>query len=288
MNSKPPKFNPLGLGYIQDKPDDRDLLSHDAKSRSGLFGATPTVVVPASMMQFRKGALYQGQAGSCVAHALARAVDMCARAELAVKNSKQEPPKMSRRYAYFNARQQENVDAIQSGQPMPKMTDAGCMPRLAMRAIQKLGFCDEVVFPYTDDPRAINEVPPPLAFKEAYDQIGFRYSRPLLHPVAECARALAMQKPFIFGMFVDTPFMNNGGDIIRSVNTRDPDGGGHMLCGLEITANEVIFDNWWCPPGSPSAWGSLGIGRMTHELFSSAIVTDRYIIEAAPLFPEVP
>ncbi len=278
----------LGLGYNQDLPDIRDFISHDVNIdgvvREGLYGAAPQGFVPASMMQYRKGSLYQGGASSCVAHAIARAIDMSLRAELEGLGIVIEPPMASRRKIYFDARQQENVDAIRVGQPIPTMTDRGCFPRFGMRGVQNLGFCDETFFPYTDDSKKINEPPPPAAYKQAFDQKGFRYSRPVLNPIIECARGLAMKRPFLFGMFVDTAFMNNRGAIIESVDTNDKNGGGHMLCGLEITNSEVVFDNWWCPPGNPSAWGSLGIGRMTHKLFASSVVTDRYILETAPIF----
>ncbi len=60
-------------------------------------------------------------------------------------------------------------------------------------------------------------------------------------------------------------------------------GGGHMVTVLEVTEDEVIFDNWWT-----ERWGSLGVGRMTHALFGSAVVSDAYMIETAPLFAEAP
>lgn len=276
--STDPKF---GLGYKQDEPDARDLVSEQ------LLGAPARAdaIMPASMMAYRKGYLYQGSAGSCVAHAIDRANDMFLRRDCEQKGiDASKIPKASRRFIYYNARRQEAVDAARAGKQAPQIADNGCFPRLAMRAVQKLGFCDEAIMPYSDDPAQINEPPSALAARAAYDQKDFRYYRVQsagAARVAEVARGLARGNPFIFGMFVDTAFMQNKGTQITSINTRDPNGGGHMLCGLEVklTPDDVIFDNWWS-----DLWGAGGLGRMSHALFGSPVVTDVYIIEGVPLF----
>lgn len=270
----------VALGYKQDPHDERDVPAER------MLGASPNVLVPASMLKYRVGDLWQGGAGSCVAHALARAEDMSLRyqAEKLGRDASR-IPKSSRRFRYYNARRQEAVDAIARGEAAPTMHDGGCYPRLAMRAEQKIGFCDEAIYPYSDALDDINAVPPPAAYQAAIDQAEFKYARVSLQGnqrVIDCARAMAVGKPSIFGMFVDSAFMKNKGARIESINTRDPDGGGHMLTVLEITQDEVYFDNWWL-----RSWGSNGIGRMSHGLFGSSVVTDCYIIEAAPMFSEV-
>lgn len=278
----------FGRGYKQDEPDERDFNAEQ------LFGAPAGAVTiqPASMMQFRIGELNQGGAGSCVAHALARGIDMTMRAKAGQQGDlgalvSGRFPKASRRFIYFNARQQENVDARLLGQEVRPVEDVGSYPRLAMRAVQRLGFCDERFFPYTDDDKAINETPNPTAFQQSYDQKDFRYYRIAStgeQKIADVSRALARGNAVIFGMFVDTAFANNKGERITSVNTRDPNGGGHMMTVLAIEWNEaaqewdVIFDNWW-----RRGWGSNGIGRMSAKLFAQN-TTDNYVIEATPVF----
>lgn len=273
----------IGLGYRQDAHDPNDYPTER------LLGAPPATppALPVSLRRFRKGLLYQGGAGSCVAHALDRANDICLRYQFEQQGKAVEPPKSSRRFRYYNARRQEAVDAIARGEAAPTMSDAGCYPRLAMRAEQKIGFCEERLFPYTDDPEKINEVPPPECFHSAYDQKNFKYARNSYSGnarVLEVARGMHAGKPSIFGMFVDTAFMRNKGELINVINTSDPNGGGHMLCVLEVTPDEVIFDNWWCPPGQPNAWGDQGVGRMSWGLFGSSIITDVYMIENVPTF----
>ncbi len=267
------------LGYKQDEPDERDLLSEM------LLGAPmrADVVVPASMKKYRGAPIRQGRASSCVAHALYRTLDMCLRYELEkADKSGVLPPGASRRFMYFNARNQENVDAKAAGKTLHAVRDEGSFPRLAMRAVQKLGFCDEDLFPYSDDAKAINEPPPPTAFQGAYDQSNFRYYRVAstgTARVAEVARALAQGKPVLFGMFVDTDFMANVGQTLTRINAADPDGGGHMLAVLEVTSDTVVFDNWW-----GEDWGADGIGKMSHALFGGVNISDVYVIEAAPTF----
>lgn len=284
MTVTPPDFaggqRPHALGYRPDVFDERDLLAEQ------LLGVAPRqeLVVSASMMKYRSGALLQGGASSCVAHALCRSIDMCLRCELEnAGKAHVTPPPPSRRFMYFNARRQEAVEAHTRGEQAAPMTDGGSFPRLAMRAVQKLGYCPEAAYPYSDDARTINDPPPPSSYQAAFDQTGFRYYRvPLMGAarVAMVARALARGKPVIFGMFVDTAFLDwKGGTAIDHVNGSDPNGGGHMLSVLEVTATEIVHDNWWGPE-----WGDAGVGRLTHRLFGSGIISDVYVIETVPTF----
>lgn len=263
-----------GLGYKPDAVDSRDI---PAAYSLGLSSAA-TTVVPASLKRFRVGRLEQGQAGSCVAHALDRAIDICLRYAFdKLGKPGIEPLKASRRFMYFNARRQESGPIV----------DGGCFPRNAMKAVQQLGYCPESVFPYSDDAAAINEVPPPTAFQQAFDQSNFRYYRVTstgVARVAEVARALAQGKPVIFGTFADTAMEEwDGKDAIDQLDPSDPNGGGHMLCVLEVTADEVITDNWW-----GDGWGRNGLAAFTHRLFGSALINDIYVIETAPVFATDP
>lgn len=273
----------VSLGYKQDELDERDL---QAEVLLGAPGVTETIV-PASMMKYRDTELLQGRASSCVAHALSRAIDMCLRYELELAGKGHiQPPKASRRIIYYNARRQEAVEAALRGQTAPQMADVGSFPRLAMRAVQKLGYCPEDLFPYNDTPSAIAEVPPPLAYRASIDQSGFRYARVGEFGnarVAEVARGLKIGKPSIFGMFVDSEFISNRGHRIERINTGDPNGGGHMLAVLEVTETDVIFDNWWGP-----RWGRGGLGYMSHSLFGSVVLSDVYMIETTPTFSAYP
>lgn len=265
------------LGYRQDRPDPRDIPAER------LLGAGASTVTPASMAKFRVGMLDQRHASSCVAFALTRAIDMALRAEAARQGAAvTDLPMGAPGFVYFNARQAEVVDAKGAGRNPPLIGDVGSYPRLAMRAIQKLGFCPWDAYPYEEALANINAPPPAHAYRNAFDQSGLKYYRISstgIARVAEVARALSLGKPVIFGMFVDTAFMRNRGERIATVDANDPNGGGHMMTVIEVTESEVVVDNSW-----GTGWGDMGIGRIAHELFGSLLVTDVYVIEAAPSF----
>lgn len=266
-----------GLGYRQDAPDERDF------SAERLLGIGAATVVPASMARLRVGTLEQAGAGSCVAFALTRAIDMALRAEAERRGANSvDLPLGAPGFVYFNARQQEVVEAKNAGRSPPPIQDQGSYPRLAMRAVQRLGFCPDEAYPYLEALHHINAAPPAHAYRHAFDQSGLKYYRISatgIARVAEVARALSLGKPVIFGMFVDAAFMRNRGERIATVNTNDPNGGGHMMAVLEVTESEVVVDNWW-----GSDWGDIGIGRIGHELFGSSAISDVYVIETAPPF----
>ena len=272
-----------GLGYLIDPEDPRDYSSER------LLGAPARtdVIIPASMRAFRGPPIEQGRAGSCTAHALTRAIDMGLRYRLAqAKKASVVPPLASRRFLYFNGREQENVDRQAVGQPLKKVTDGGAFPRLIMRGAQKIGWPVEAEFPYFDDPTRINEVPPATAYRAAYDQVALTYYRIAqtgVARVAEVSRALAQGHPVIFGMFVDSAFMSNRGAVIDKIDAADPDGGGHMLTVLEVDHDKITHDNWW-----GEDWGDGGVGHLSPRLFGSSIVSDVYVLETVPTFSADP
>ena len=272
----------FAFGYKRDPYDPNDYRAERLLGRP----LETDLVVPASLMSYRTTSLQQGRAGSCVAHALCRAIDValrCSTHRMEYRDGLPPPPLASRRFMYFNARRQEAVETFRRGLPAPVMTDSGAYPRLAMRAVQRLGFCPESVFPYSDDPTAISAMPRAEVYREAYDQTGFRYYRIDTigrRRIADVARALARGNPVIFGMMVDSAFMGwDGVRPIDVVNVNDPESGGHMMCALEVTHDRVIADNWW-----GDDWGAGGFAHLSHRLFGSEIVSDVYVIEAAPAF----
>lgn len=283
-------------GWQPDLADERDLDYPPERLLGHRVGSTP---FPASVMQYRKGKLVQGQAGSCVAHALTRGIDICLRHQLAVAGKTVEPPKAARGFIYYNGRRQETVDARAEGQPDVQVTDSGIMPRLGMRAVQKVGYCEESDYPYSDSPAYINAKPPPRAYHAAYDQKDFTYSRITstgTQRIAEVAAALAAGFGVIFGTFVDMPFerWDPSTGPIDSIDENDPDGGGHMLCVLAVETDgkggyNIVFDNWWDESwGIPTGEG--GIGKFTARFFGdpSSPVSDIYIIKAVPTFAADP
>ncbi len=279
----PPGRKPVRkLGYLPDEPDERDF---DAEQI--LAAPKSSIIVPASMMRYRVGVFDQRDASSCVSFATTRAIDMWLRAEYERRGlDARDLPVGAPGYIYFNARQRAVLDGLTR-----MITDDGSYPRLAMRAVQKLGYCGADAYPYEDflaelalakRERRSERPPPPTAYRKAFDQSGLRYYRISStgkQRVADVARALGQNLPVIFGMDVDTAFMQNTGERVTSIDENDPDGGGHMMTVIEVTSTDVIPDNSWGP-----SWGQLGLGRISHDLFGSEFVSDVTVIEAAPLF----
>lgn len=259
------------LGYLKDVPDARDFPAEV------IFGApVGAYLVPATMKQFRGARVFQGGANSCVANALSRAIDMVFR-----RTGIADPPFASRRFLYWNARRQEAREASEQGAQPEPMSDRGCFPRLAMRAVQRLGFCPETEYPYSDSPSAIAETPPPLAYRAAIDQSGLQYGRVAssgMARVIEAAQGLQAGAPPIFGTLIDGAFMRNRGEVITNIDMTDIVG-GHMLTVVEVTHDHVLFDNWW------GGWGDEeGYGKMSLDLFGSTAVTDCYLVKTSPTF----
>lgn len=283
------------FGWVRDVHDVRDW-SLDRLAGANISGSGAAVSA-ATMAVFRVGELRQGRAGSCVATALDRCVDMCLRRTLFQQGSTVQPPKLSRRFVYANARVGSNFLA---GNARTAITDSGCMPRVAMSTIQTQGYPTEDLFPYTDDPLAINEIPSPEVYRAAFDQIGLEFARIDSvgdQKVADVAAALNAGFPVLFGMTVDPAFMEwKGGAPIDVVDLRDPADGGHMLsCYRVDTDGNPWFDNWWLddePPTSPPSWGTVdptdssirGVGCLSKAQFGSSNVGDVYAIRAVMKF----
>lgn len=260
----------LGVGCWQDTFDARDVWAEDRIGKISELDPTAT----ASMAEFRVGRLYQGGANSCVANAIARGIDMLFRSR-----GVPDPPFASRRLVYFNARRAEAREAALRGEEPGPMMDRGSYFRLAMRAVQKLGFCDEAFYPYSDLEEKINETPPPMVYQNAIDQATLRYSRvPTLARVAACAEALRKKIVPVFGMKVDRSFTRNRGELITNVDFTDLVG-GHAMTVVEVNEVGIVVDNFWTHFGD-----SNGYGYLSHALFESSTVFDCYLLEHADDF----
>lgn len=260
-------------GYLVDAEDSRDRLAASVHGQE----VTP-FVEPVSLKHLSLDPLYQDNSETCVAQAEACAIDMNLRAR-GVAN----PPKASRRALYANALLQERREAIARGEVPGPMQDRGCYPRLLMRAVQKLGFCDERLFPF--DPNNVLEVPPPVVARNSIDQAGFEYGRVVasgLQRTLENAAALRANCVPTFGIQTDEAFHRNAGETITTI---DPSRfrGGHMLCVVAVEYDEkgdivVVFKNWW------RDWGDGGYGRIRADLFGGPFVTDNYCTKTVPTF----
>lgn len=104
----------------------------------------------------------QGELQSCVANAAAAIYSFELKRHIHEAQIKQQAIEPSRMFIYYNARsamwdpESKEVDV---------MRDGGCFPRFAMKALEKLGVCEEISWPYVES--KFGEMPPESAYREA-------------------------------------------------------------------------------------------------------------------------
>jgi hypothetical protein len=252
-----------GLGYKRDRRTNDELV----------FGAgRPGTLFDAATIRWtRRGVLDQGPANACVGFAFARALHMGL-----VLGGEQAPVLPSARWIYWAARRLEYEGSAESS---PLLVDEGAYPRLAVRALQTLGFCPSQSWPYHAG--RVNEAPGFRAFQDSYDQRGlecFRIEGTGKERVRQVAAAMRGGFCPVFGMEVDEDFLRHGGPGVIDAIDDARIVGGHMMAALDVTADGVGFDNSW-----GASWGVAGTGTLSWELFGSAHVHDVYALKVAPL-----
>jgi len=252
----------------------------------------PPPLEHASLLPFRGRRIDQGRAGSCVAFAAARGLELGQGA-----NSEAATVVASPLQLYYDGRREEW--AGQDAATLPPLEDTGTEPRLMMTALEAEGYVPWDAYPYTDDPIAINKEPPPNVYAQAYSQRGLDWAvvgDVGAARVEHVRQALCARMPVMFGMLLDEAFMGNGGARVATINGNHIVG-GHMLAvlavldaalladfgnalGLPHDAREgdILFDNWW-----GLDWGTKdGYGVLAGSLFGSLWVDDVTVFEAVP------
>lgn len=225
------------LGWRPDKPDHRDRR-RAAGDSSILAGLPPAATLPGAE-QFLPPIRDQGEQGSCVGHAIAQAIQY--------KRSAmgQEPLVMSPRFAYYNARLIEGNTG----------TDAGAEIRDGIKAVHKVGLCDEGSCPYDDT--VVSQRPSPLAYRRAQRDILRGYQRLNSADIAEIKSSIVNGDPVVFGF---STFENLDGEEVANTGLLTmPE--GEMTGGHAVWA--VGFDDAWdtgeSDPGAlwiANSWGN--------------------------------
>lgn len=258
------------LGWKKDAADERDY------STTRLIMGVQAQRETPSLREYRIGRLLQGRAGSCVAQSITRAAHICE----VIQSGNPDAPMPSAQFTYWAGRKQEF--AGQDPATVPALDDSGMYPRLAMKATRNVGLLKAELCPY--DWAKVNEELDPELLRHAYDQRGFEYHRIIVGSRVEQTRdSLLRNRPCIFGIQVDGPFMSVHDDTpISSIDGGDVRG-GHMLLALEVLPNgDILFDNWW------EDWGfDDGLGILSASLFESDWVDDVYAVHSVPFFTEV-
>ena len=219
------------------------------------------------------GAWDQGAASSCVAFALARAINMAH-----VRAGDVHAPAPSPMWLYYAARAQLYAGAASSD---IVLSDSGSYPRLAMKAVQAVGFCSWDSWQY--DAGRVSERPPLKSYGRSYDQRGLKYWR--INDAGQArvnavSAALSLGMPVIFAAQIDEAFSYHDG--MRPVRALDPSKlrGRHMMTAVAVEPGAVVLVNSWGPN-----WADMGYGKLAPSFFGDpAMVDDVYAVQAAPLW----
>ena len=195
----------------------------------------------------------QATLGSCVSNASVGALEY-----LEIKNGLVDKKfeNFSRLYVYYNIREiQGTVNE-----------DSGGTIRDAMKALNKFGACDELIWKY--DTEKFKMKPLQECYIEGEKHKITEYHR--LLTLSEMQRCLADGYPFVFGFVVYTQF--EGPEVAKTGILHMPSPGeerlgGHAVCavGYDMDAKTMLVRNSW-----GNGWGQKGYFTMPFDYISNS------------------
>lgn len=246
--------SPRKYGWHPDLPDHRDLL----------FQIKRPIDLP-SKVDLRDKLIPvfdQGQLGSCTANAISSAY--------AFNMHKQVEDEIfvpSRLFIYYNEREMEGSIAY----------DSGARIRDGIKSINKIGVCDEVIWPYDIAKFAVKPV------DECYVQAGrnkaVKYER-LNNSETELKTCLALGYPFVFGFTVYESFETRNVAKTGKMpmpSKKEKSMGGHAVLGVgyDDSLKCFIIKNSWS-----DKWGDKGFFYMPYDYITdSDLCADFWVIQ---------
>ena len=242
-------------GWQPDLPDHRDFQ----------FAVRPILLrkLPAQidLRKYCPKVYDQGQLGSCTANAIGAAFEF----EQMKQNTKHDfiP---SRLFIYYNERViEKSVDS-----------DNGAQIRDGIKSINKLGVCDEKIFPY--DINKFTHKPSQACYSSALKHQVTSYHR-LTQKLANMKGCLAEGYPFVFGFTVYDEFESEAVSKTGKLNmpkSSEQLVGGHavMAVGYDDKTKRFIVRNSW-----GNTWGQKGYFTMPYDyLFNNNLADDFWTI----------
>lgn len=260
------------FGWLPDIPDHRDLLFKVSKPE--VYAALPARVDLTASNAFP--AVYdQGDLGSCVAQAVAAAIEYEMRkrpndpsiADFLERNLTFTP---SRLFIYYGAR--ELLGTIHE--------DSGSMIRDAMKVVYNLGAPRESGWPYAE--RRFAQKPPSSQYKWApYHKITSYRSVPV--DVNAIRSALAQGFPVVFGVAIFNSFYSSRRGDIPMPGPREAMLGGHamLMVGYDDATQRFKFRNSW-----GTSWGNKGYGTIPYGYAGSRQFGGDYWLLTDELYKE--
>ena len=237
---------PFKLGWIPDLPDIRDIPFKAA--------AAPGVVYPPSKrLVWVPGALEQGPLGSCVANAVALAVQYAR-----IKQRKLHAWQPARLPVYYGAREIRGWEAI----------DSGCHIRDAIKVVASQGTAKEEDYPYVISKFA--EKPPPSYYEQALRDQVLLYRRIDNTNLDDIRAALNEDYPIVFGFSLYNDFnwsgVNDGSITMPGGGGASYVVGGHacLIAAYDDLQGRCEFVNSW-----GKKWGKLGRGSIPYNYLTN-------------------
>ena len=241
-------------GWKPDLPDNRDFL-FEVKRPMDL--PEKVDLRPNDMPVFD-----QGQLGSCTANAISAAYSFNMR-----KQVEDEIFTPSRLFIYYNEREMENSIPY----------DNGAMIRTGIKSINRVGVCDEQIWPY--DISKFTEKPLTECYRQAERNKAVKYER-LNNSKNELKTCLALGLPFVFGFTVyesfETKAVAKTGKMPMP-GKKEKSMGGHAVMGVgyDDTTNCFIIKNSWS-----EKWGDKGYFYMPYDFITdSDYCADFWVIQ---------
>ena len=267
-----PRLFGHGLGYKPDQEDARDLkVSALGLSTMGL----PRAV---SLEHLVTNVRNQGPTSSCVAQALAAAIDI----REAGAGLRVDP--VSRLFIYGNSRLLDDPTHPRRA----VLSDGGTYIRNACKALQRLGAPPESAWPWSTNPIKVRRQPSIASYMAAHKRrvVGAGYYRiddVGTSRILALQAALASGRPVVFGTNVNRAFQSNDGPrTIDAPEPLDPIAGGHAMClvGYDtLRTGAVLF---WVLNSWGERWRSGGFAWLTAAYMSHPSTRDIWIVEAWP------
>ena len=234
------------FGYLPDPVDARDRLTPLSLSR----GAVPAEI---DLRVELLPVINQGSVGCCVGAAFAdvawREFQLAGRAA----------PQLSRLFTYWGARRRAGTQTY----------DAGCYPRDACAALQKVGAASESFWPETEP---WSHEPDAGAWLSA---VGWRISSyHRVETTSELESELADGHLVMYGFGARGNFLDVGSDGDYAPDSSLPIIGGHAVVAVGYRSGRVLTRNSW-----GRSWGEAGHFWMRYEDWD-ACVSDAWAVRA--------